>query len=156
MVPVLVGGAGSKRGAGGEAMNKKDIYFSVLGKCLTVIMRLLWSRLIRSNRQGVIVVSLVSLRWQLLYKVSALQSRKWGCFRTQWRAKAAASYQGGIPPSLLRLEQRCCRVPRLPCTALSYVSWLVSHLQADSSSQGTVPHQSFETRAVASPAVDAR
>lgn len=78
MVPVLVGGAESKRGAGGEAMNKKDIYFCVLGKCLTVIMRLLWSRLIRSNRQGVIVVSLVSLTWQLLYKVSALQSRKRG------------------------------------------------------------------------------
>lgn len=77
---MLVGGAGSSREAGGEAMNKKDIYFSLLSKRLTVIMRLLWGMLICSNRQRVIVVSLVSLTWQLRYKVSALQRRKRGCF----------------------------------------------------------------------------
>lgn len=58
------------------------------------------------------------------------------------------------PTSLLSCVW-CCRVPEVPCTALSYVFWMVSHLQADSTSQGTVPHQSFEMRATASPAAGA-
>lgn len=127
-------------------MNKKGIYFGILEKCLTVIMRPLRGMLICSNRQCVIV-ALVSLTWQLLYKVSALQSRKRGCFS---ESESCCLIPREDPTPLLHLEQWCCRVPEVPRTAVSCVSCLVSHLQADSSSQGTVPHQSFEMRAAMS------
>lgn len=55
-------------------------------------MKLLWGMLICSNKQYVIVVSLVSLTQQLCYKVSVWQGGKWGCFLTWRRARAAASF----------------------------------------------------------------
>lgn len=117
-------------------------------------MRLLWGMLIRSNRQCVIVISLVSLTWQLLYKVSALQNRKRGCFWTQGRARAAAFYQGGYhssPASGAVMLWGSWSASY--CTELC--TWLVSHLWAGSNSQGTVLHQRFEMRAAASPAAGA-
>ena len=117
-------------------------------------MRLLWGMLICSNRQCVIVVSLVSLTWQLCYKVFALQSRKWRCLNSA-QGESCCLILKGDPTPLLCLEQWCSEVPEVLRTALSYVSWLVSRLQADSSSQGTVPHQSFEMRAAVSPAAGA-
>lgn len=111
-------------------MNKKDTYFGILGKCLTVIIRLLWGMLVCSNRHCVIVVSLVSLTWQLLYKVSALQSRKRGCFWTQRRARAAASYWGGIP--LLSCIWSSGAVGFLKCLILHWVmslGWFLTFRQ---------------------------
>lgn len=106
-------------------------------------MRLLWGMLICSNKQYVIVVSLVSLMWQLCYKVSVWQSGKWGCFWTQQRERAAASF--------LKIPVLSCVWssggwdPEVSHTALTYVSWLIFYLQAGSISQGSVPHQSFHT-----------
>lgn len=48
------------------------------------------------------------------------------------------------PSSVLCVEQWCCGVLEVSCTALTYVSWLVFYLQAGSISHVMVPHQSFD------------
>lgn len=106
-------------------------------------MRLLWGMLICSNKQYVIVVSLVSLMWQLCYKLFVWQGGKWGCFWTRQRTRAAASFL-----KTLSCVWSSGAVGLLKHPVLHWfmsVSWLIFCLQAGSISQVSVPHQSFDT-----------